>query len=167
MHKFQPPGRRPQSFLSPNPGKDHKNPTNYWPIALTSCLCKTMERMVHACLVWLLESEHLISDFQSGLRRGRSTLDHLDHLVSLESFVREAFIRKEHAVAVFFDLEKAYDTTWKHGIMKDLHTMGFRGRLPIFIKGFLANRQFRVRLNSTYPPSTNRKWVSHRAASFL
>ena len=34
--------------------------------------------------------------------------------------------------------------------MKDLHAMGFRGHLPIFIKGFLANRQFRVRLNSTY-----------------
>ena len=131
----------------PKPGKDHKNPTNYRPIALTSCLCKTMERMVNARLVWLLESEHLISDFQSGFRRGRSTLD---HLVSLESFVREAFIKKEHAVAVFFDLEKAYDTTWKHGIMKDLHAMGFRGRLPIFIKSFLANRHFRVRLNSTY-----------------
>ena len=80
----------------PKPGKDHKNPTNYRPIALTSCLCKTMERMVNARLVWLLESEHLISDFQSGFRRGRSTLD---HLVSLESFVREAFIKKEHAVA--------------------------------------------------------------------
>ena len=103
--------------------------------------------MVNARLVWLLESEHLISDFQSGFRRGRSTLD---HLVSLESFVREAFIKKEHAVAVFFDLEKAYDTTWKQGIMKDLHAMGFRGRLPIFIKSFLANRHFRVRLNSTY-----------------
>ena len=34
--------------------------------------------------------------------------------------------------------------------MKDLHAMGFRGRLPIFIKGFLANRQFTVRLDSTY-----------------
>ena len=29
-------------------GKDPKNPTNYRPIALTSCLCKTMEHMVNA-----------------------------------------------------------------------------------------------------------------------
>ena len=28
-------------------GKDPKNPTNYRPIALTSCLCKTMECMVN------------------------------------------------------------------------------------------------------------------------
>ena len=29
----------------PKPNKDHTEATNYRPIALTSCLCKTMERM--------------------------------------------------------------------------------------------------------------------------
>jgi hypothetical protein len=27
-------------------------------------------------LVWLLESEHHLSDYQCGFRKGRSTLDH-------------------------------------------------------------------------------------------
>ena len=45
----------------------------------------------------------------------------------MPSFIRDAFIKKEHVVAVFFDLEKAYDTTWKHGIMKDLHKLGLKG----------------------------------------
>ena len=36
----------------PKPGKDHTEPTNYRPIALTSCLCKTLERMINARLVW-------------------------------------------------------------------------------------------------------------------
>jgi len=40
--------------------------------------------------------------------------------VRLETFVREAFVNKQHAVAIFLDLEKAYDITWKYGIMKDL-----------------------------------------------
>ena len=35
--------------------------------------------------------------------------------------------------ALLFDLEKAYDTTWKYGIMKDLHDIGLRGRLPNFM----------------------------------
>ena len=45
-------------------------------------------------------------------------------------------------VAIFFDLEKAYDTTWKHGILKDLHNAGLRGQLPNFIKHFLDDRSF-------------------------
>ena len=49
----------------PKPGKDHAEPTNYRPIALTSCLCKTLERMISKRLVWYLETNNLISKFQS------------------------------------------------------------------------------------------------------
>ena len=117
----------------PKPGKDHSNPTNYRPIALTSCICKTMERMVNDRVVWTLERECLISEYQCGFRRGRSTLD---HLVRFETFLRKAFIRKQHAITVFFDLEKVYDMTWWYGIMRDLYDLGIRGRLPIFIASY-------------------------------
>jgi len=130
----------------PKPGKDNTNPSNYRPISLTSCICKTMERIINDRLVWYLESNNLITEFQSGFRRQRSTTD---QLVRFESVIRDAFIRGEHAVSVFFDLEKAYDTTWKHGILSDLYTMGLRGRLPCFIKSFMADRSFRVRFGTT------------------
>ena len=64
--------------------------------------------------------------------------------------VLEAFIQKQHATAIFFDLEKAYDTTWKFGILKDLHDAGLRGRLPLFIAGFLCDRKFQVRVGGSY-----------------
>ena len=136
----------------PKPGKDNTNPNNYRPIALTSCICKTLERMINERLVWYLEKNNIITEFQSGFRHQRSTND---HLVRLETFIREAFINKEHLVAVFFDLEKAYDTTWKYGIMNDLHEIGLKGRLPIFVQNFLSNREFKVRVGSTLSEAHN------------
>ena len=102
--------------------------------------------MINKRLVWYLESNNLITELQSGFRAERSTND---NLVRLETFIRNAFIKREHVVAVFFDLEKAYDTTWRYGILKDLHNFGMKGRLQNFIKSFLEDRTIQVRVGST------------------
>ena len=102
--------------------------------------------MINDRLVWFLESNNLLSNIQCGFRQGRSTLD---HLVRFETYIRNAFAKNEHVVSIFFDLEKAYDTTWKYGILKDLFDMGLKGRLPTFISNFLSDREFKVRVNST------------------
>ena len=128
-------------FPIPKPGKDSTDSNNYRPIALTSCICKTVERMVNERLIWVLEKRGLLSKLQCGFRKGRGTID---QLIRMETFVRDALASKDHLVAVFFDLQKAYDTTWKHGIMQDLHDMKFRGNLPIFIQNFLSDRVFMV-----------------------
>jgi len=98
--------------------------------------------MIYSRVVWYLEQNNFITPVLSGFRKQRSTTD---HLVRLESFVREAFVQRQHAVAIFFDLEKAYERTWKCGIMNDLHDAGLRGRLPCFIEGFLRNINYCVR----------------------
>ena len=59
------------------PGKDPTQPTSYRPIALTSCVCKTMERMVNARLVSFLELNGFIAPQQSGFRSQRSTIWYL------------------------------------------------------------------------------------------
>ena len=70
-------------------------------------------------------------------------------MIRLETFIRDAFVNREHVVSVFFDLEKAYDTTWRYGILKDLQDLGLRGRLPVFIRSFLEDRTMKVRVGST------------------
>jgi hypothetical protein len=72
--------------------------------------------MVNNRLTWFLESNNLLTNIQGGFRKNRSTI------VRLESFIRDGFINNQHVVSVFFDLEKAYDTTWKYGILNDLHS---------------------------------------------
>ena len=103
-----------------------------------------MERMINDRLVWFLEKNKLLSSVQCGFRKRRSTIDHLVHI---ETFVWEAFVEQQHPVAVLFDLE---ETTWKYGIMKDLHDSGMRGSLPTFIERFLKNRQFQVKVGSNF-----------------
>ena len=73
-----------------------------------------------------------------------------DHLVRLETYIRQGFVKNQDTVGICFDLGKAYGTTWKGGIMKDLHEMGLKGRLPLFIDIFFNRRKFKVRLDNTH-----------------
>ena len=67
--------------------------------------------MVNSRLMWVLESKGLLALEQCGFRKGHSTAD---HLVRFDSYIRNAFAKKttkKHVIAIFFDLEKAYDIT--------------------------------------------------------
>lgn len=136
----------------PKPNKDHKKTENYRPISLTSTLCKLMEKIINARLMWILESEGHINQIQSGFRKNRSTTD---HIVQLETHIREAQNNRLHTIAIFFDLQKAYDTAWRYGLLKVLHSFGLRGLLPVFIKNFLSDRTLKVRVGSALSDPVN------------
>ena len=125
----------------PKPGKDAFIPLNYRPIALTICMMKVFEKMVNTRLIWFLENVDHLSSVQCGFRRCRSTLD---ALLRLEATICQAFACRQRVVSVFFDLEKAYDTTWRYVILRA--TVGLRGHLPLFLRSFLRDRTFRVRV---------------------
>ena len=85
---------------------------------------------------------------RSSAASGRTTVRWIISFV-LKRLLEMPSLKKEHVLTIFFDLEKAYDTTWKHGILADLWDLGFRGHLPRFIQSFLSERSFRVRVGST------------------
>jgi len=83
-----PPNWRTSTVIPiPKPANDASDPNNYRSIALMSCLCKVVESMVKNRLVWFLVRNKLITPLQCGFRKQHSTTD---HLVRLESFIREA-----------------------------------------------------------------------------
>ena len=128
------------------PMKDSCLPKNYRPIALTSCISKIYERMVNARLVWYLESKMLLSNRQFGFRKNRCTLD---PLMVLSREIQNAFAVQHQTIAVFFDLEKAYDTTWRTGILKQLIDWNIIGNMFYCLKDFLSERYLKVRVGSS------------------
>lgn len=67
-------------MLIAKPGKDHSKDSNYRPTTLTSNLCKLMEWMVMNRLIFVIESRNIFSAYQSGFRKGCSTMDSIVYL---------------------------------------------------------------------------------------
>ena len=153
LNKFWCSGSSPKSWKTSiivavlKPGKDSNLPQSYRPIALTSCVCKIYERMINSRLVWILESRNLLSNRQFGFRKHRSTLD---PLLLLSREIQNAFATQNQTIGVFFDLEKANDTTWRGGILRQLADWGIGGNMFFAIKDFLSDRFLKVRVGSSF-----------------
>ena len=135
-----------EAVLSPilKQGKDASDPLSYRPIALTPVLCKIMERMINNRLNWFLEKHALFSQHQSGFRKGRRTVD---HLIRLENDINKGICNKECTLAIFLDIEKAYDMVWKKGIIINLAKLGVGSRYINWINSWLKNRKIQVKVN--------------------
>lgn len=120
------------------------DPKNYRPISLSNCLSKVLQKMVNQRLLWFLESNELLNKHQSGFRQGRSTTE---QIINLESEIQTAFRYKQHLIAIFLDIEKAYDTVWKYNILSSMKEFGLEGNILHFAQNFLSNREFRVKTN--------------------
>ena len=105
-----------------------------------------MEKMVNSCLVWHLEAHNLLSPMQLGFRKNMSTLD---PLLKLSNQIQQGFVNQCQTVGVFFVLEKAHDTTWHHGVIKQLQNMEVKGNMIRFISSFLSDRSIKVRVGNT------------------
>ena len=75
---------------------------------------------------------------QEDFRKFRGTTD---ALLSITQDIYNGFNNKEHTAALFVDIEKAYDSVWREGMMYKLHGLGIRGRIWDWIKSFLSDRR--------------------------
>lgn len=56
---------------------------------------------------------------------------------------------KHNFLSADFDLEKAHDTTWRFGIIRDFCILDFQGNMLNTIQSCLCDRTFRVRIDGT------------------
>ena len=66
-------------------------------------------------------------------------------------------MKKDHLIAILFDLEKVCDSKWKYCIIRDQNNLGLGGRLPGFLSNFLLDRNFKVRVESTISDLDNQE----------
>ena len=73
--------------------------------------------MVYVRLLDFFEQKGALLPLQCGGSAKRTTID---HLLSLTAIVRNAQANSEQVLSIFFDMEKAYELTWRYDILMDL-----------------------------------------------
>ena len=119
-------------------GKDKSKAESYRPISLTSCVGKLMERLINTRLMWHLEEKKHITPEHAAFRQDRSTEDQITYIAQA---IEDAFQDKKHTLAVWIDLEKAFDKVWKEGLKLKLHQCGVAGRMFKWIGQYMHNRK--------------------------
>jgi len=100
---------------------DSADMNNYRPISLLSTFSKILEKIVACRLSNFLEDNNILTKNQFGFCPGHSTVHAMTHLLN---FVTEALNAKKHAVLIFCDLRKAFDTCNFDILLKKLSKIG-------------------------------------------
>jgi ribonuclease HI len=128
----------------PKPNSSESGPAAFRPITLTNCIAKLFERIVNRRLTTELESNGRLDKRQHAFRAGRGVDTYLAELD------RSLPNTDEHCLIASLDLSKAYDTTWRFGILRTLRKWQIGGRMFNVLNSFLADRTFRVNVEGHF-----------------
>jgi len=117
---------------------------NYRPISLLPIFSKILERIVCNRLSTFLDVNNLLSNCQFGFRKDHSTVHPLSQFVN---FIAEKLNNKEHALAIFCDIKKAFDCVNHSILIKKLYNLGIRDRELLWFQDYLSNRKQFVYVN--------------------
>ena len=99
---------------------------------------KIFEKIIYNRLYNYFTSKGILSDNQFGFRKGHSTSHALHHSVDI---IKDALIDKKHAIGIFIDLSKAFDTIDHEILLEKLQHCGIRGQAHTLIRSYLTNRE--------------------------
>ena len=102
---------------------------------------------MHNRLTNYFTNNSIVSPRQFGFQKGKSTVD---ALLSLTSYIYRAINDRKHAIAVFIDLRKEFDTVNTEILCRKLHHYGIRGPLLNWLRSYLSHRSHVVRIADAF-----------------
>ena len=122
---------------------DSSNPGNYRPISILPLMSKILEKLIHRRLTAHIDRNNIIHHNQFGFQKHLSTYM---PIMILQDFVTKAFEDKEHAVGIFLDLRKAFDTVDIQILLAKLQKYGIRNKAYDIISSYLSQRKQCVKI---------------------
>ena len=126
------------------PDKPPSLTSSYRPVSVMSSIMKLLERVIEQRLRSYLEDIGFINKYQSGFRQAKATDD---NLFRLSQSVMESFSRREHVVAAFLVVEKAFDNVWHNGLRYKIFMLDLPSKMTRWLSDFLVGRVIQVNVN--------------------
>ena len=125
---------------------DPKNVDNYRPISLLCSFSKIFEKIMAKRLTDYIVENNILTQFQFGFRKKHNTSHPMVHFLNK---IATALNNKEFAIAIFCDLQKAFDTCCHLILSKKLEKIGVRGLELDWFTSYLNNRQQFVQIGDS------------------
>ena len=123
---------------------DPKDPSNYRPITILSCMGKLFTSVLNHRLTIFQEENDIIEQNQAGFRKGYSCADHLFTLHSLFELLKK---RKMKLFTAFIDFSQAFDSVWRSGLWHKMMTNNINGKFFTVTFNMYKNIKSRIKHN--------------------
>ena len=97
----------------------------------------------------MLKTLFFLNKYLSGVRKSKSTNDHLFHL---SQTIMESFTRGEHVTAAFLDVEKAFDNVWHNRLRYKIYQPDLPTKLCRWLSDFSVGRITQVKIEGFLSP---------------
>lgn len=120
---------------------------NFRPISVLPLFSKIFEKCYAERLMNFLTKHNLITKSQFGFLGGKSTVD---AVLNWSRGVYSAINDGEHALGIFIDMKKAFDTVSHEVLLRKARRYGVRGVAHDWLSSYLCDRKHRVKVGDKF-----------------